>query len=198
MIPYPSFQNFYEIKSPWFSSLYQGLIASCFIRAYLLTNDIKYITLANKSIQFVLNYNGPQKLIKKIENIHITQEYPGDKVPNVLNGHLSFLIGALETNKYLKLVHKKKNSLNNFLKPLKKFLLLCSKNNWTIYNYNFQKNHNFSTTNYHNLHISQLKYISILTNSEYDDIINDWLKVEKFKNKTFAMFQKIIYKIYNE
>ena len=55
---YPSFQNFYEIKSPWFSSLYQGLIASCFIRAYLLTNDIKYITLANKSIQFVLNYNG--------------------------------------------------------------------------------------------------------------------------------------------
>ena len=198
---YPSFMDFHEIEAPWFSSLYQGLVASCYIRAYLLTNDIKYVLLAKESIEFVLTYKGSQKLIKKIKKIDVTQEYPTDKAPNVLNGHLSFLIGALETNKYLKLDNKDQINLDKFLIPLKKFLLLSCKNKWSIYNVNnSDKHHNYSTINYHNLHISQAKYIGILTNSsEYDIIINNWEKGKKsLLIRLYAMFQKIKYKILNE
>ena len=197
---YPSFLNFHEIDAPWFSSLSQGLVASCYIRAYLLTNNTKYIHLAKESIEFVLSYEGSQKLIKKIKNIDVTQEYPGDKVPNVLNGHLSFLIGALETNRWLCLNNEQEINLDNFLTPLKEFLQLSSKNKWTIYNVNnSDKHYNYSTINYHNLHISQTKYIAILTDSnEYDTIINNW---EKGKNnllvRLYAMFQKIRYRILN-
>ena len=198
---YPSFQDFDNFKHPWFSSLYQGLVASCYIRAYLLTNDFKYVLLAKESIEFVLRYKGRQKLIKKIQNMDITQEYPGVKAPNVLNGHLSFLIGALETNRYLKVNNEREINLDMFLAPLSKFLVLCSKNKWSIYNVNgLDKFYNYSTLNYHNLHISQVKYIAIMTNcGDYDNIINNWQKGKKSRaTRLYAMLQKIKYKILNE
>ncbi len=198
---YSSFQSFDDINPPWYSSLYQGLIASCYVRAYLLTNKFKYILLAKDSIEFVLNYEGNQMLVKKIKNINISQEYPGNKVPNVLNGHLSFLIGALETNKYLSLNNEVKIDITNFMINLKKFLSLCSKNKWSLYNYNPVKSmYNYSTINYHNLHISQIKYISTLTNSsEFDVIIKNWLLGKKsLIIRLYAMIQKIKYKFLNE
>ena len=60
--------------------------------------------------------------------------------------YLGFFNWSFETNKYLKLVHKKKNSLNNFLKPLKKFYFFVVKIIGQFIIIILQKNHNFSTT----------------------------------------------------
>ena len=90
----------------------QGQILSCLIRAYDITNDIKYLESGYKALQFMISpgdediFNGCSKKLydlcknsnelKEYVNYRIFEEYVSQPSSYVLNGDLMALIGLYD------------------------------------------------------------------------------------------------------
>ncbi|MBK8563686.1 MAG: hypothetical protein IPN76_10175 [Saprospiraceae bacterium] len=95
----PYFQSVpkFGLNSPWYSGLAHAVAMAVFIRSFDLTGDKKYQRIAT---QLCLTLTRPKAEGGFFETIHDggswIQEYPTDKIKQVLNGLLFCLIGLYE------------------------------------------------------------------------------------------------------
>ena len=87
----------FDLKGKYSSGLVQGKAASLFVRCFLITNNQKYLDLANKCLKAT---NLPIEAGGFERNLHNDQnwpeEYPSPTPSMVLNGALFYLIGLAE------------------------------------------------------------------------------------------------------
>jgi len=190
-----------DLKAPWISCMAQGEAASLLIRAYQLTNEDKYLIHALESIKpFLIDFNdgGVQSLI---DNTHIfLEEYPSEKNPHVLNGFLYALIGLIE----VLFVFEDKELLdfrNILLGSLNENIDKWGPGTWSFYQIDSDKKiKNYCTPSYHNLHITQLKFINHYFPSEkITKVINRWTKGRDSRLiRVNALFFKVAYRLNNK
>jgi len=119
---------------PWYSGMAQGHAASVLIRAYILTKNIEYMKLAQKSINFMfvpISENGLMRHTPE-GNIWI-EEYPTREPSLVLNGYVFSLYGLLEYIAYnpedIDLVNKTEQCLNSLISSISYY----ERENWLQY-----------------------------------------------------------------
>jgi hypothetical protein len=193
--------NLNNLKAPWISCMAQGEAASILIRGYYLTNNEKYLVKAKQALEpfFISIKNGGVSSL--IDNkLLFLEEYPEEFPEHVLNGFLYSLIGLIEYYKvtkdeeYIKLI-------NTLMNTLEKKIEFWGASTWSYYQVPlYGKSNNCCTPGYHNLHISQLKYVVDYKKSEIlNDKIKKWEKGKKsFTIRISAMVCKITHRYYNK
>lgn len=189
-----------ELEAPWISCMAQGEAASVLIRAYRLTDDEVYLDHAEKSLTpfFVpVSEGGVQSRL--FDGSEFLEEYPTKFSTHVLNGFLYALIGlrefcdARDSEKHSALFAQLINSLKDNID------IWCH-GNWSLYeDPAVTGGRNFCTPSYHNLHISQLKWVCTRTETpELRRVISSW---ESGKNslpvRMRAFWGKVLFRLSN-
>lgn len=189
-----------DLRAPWISCMAQGEAASILVRAYKITGDDVYLNHALKALEpcFINITNGGVQSL--IDNKYVfLEEYPGSKNMHVLNGFLFGLIGIIET----RLITN-----DDELKTLEEKLIYSLIENldrwgedWSYYQIDADKKlKNFCTPAYHNLHISQLKFINEhYPDKRFEKKINSWSKgANRIDTRVKALIGKVTYRIINK
>lgn len=158
----------YKLKAPWYSGMAQGHVAIVLISAYLLTEDMKYLDYAKKSINLleipvqdggVLVRLGPDQIwFEEYSSNSLSR----DEYPLVLNGNLFAIDGVFLL---YSITHEQAylNLLKNSLLALERSVSKYDSNHWSYYD----SKGNYAHVGYHKLHIKQLNraiYYSKLLN----------------------------------
>jgi heparosan-N-sulfate-glucuronate 5-epimerase len=162
-------------KVPWWSAMTEGLAMSVLLRAYGLAGDPACLTAISRAVttfgRSVGKSNGvvAPVVVKpkrgKSKTYVVYQEYQPGYVQNVLNGWMFSLVGLYETATYL----HDGAALEALTKPdrgyaaVKALLPYYDTGNWSRYNITDPAKEQltrFSTLNYHNLVIGQLRYMT--------------------------------------
>jgi len=154
---------YYKFKIPWVHGMTQGLAISVLLRAYQLTDDKKYLDVAEKSYKaFEENIeNGGVRFVDEEGSAWI-EEYAIIPPPHVLNGFLFAVFGIYDFYR----VTKSKDALSLFNKEistLEKNIQRYDIGYWSLYNLLDKIP---ATKPYHELHIKQLNVLYKLTNKE--------------------------------
>lgn len=155
-----------DLKAPWLSCMAQGEAASLLVRAYKTTDNKAYLDqalLSLKPLYKTIVEGGVQSLI---DNKYIfLEEYPSFRSAHVLNGFLYALTGVIETRLITEdkdLKYLEENLVYSLIENLHRW----GTKYWSYYQIDSDKViKNFCTPAYHNLHITQLKFI----NKHYPD-----------------------------
>jgi hypothetical protein len=157
-------QNKYDILNrPWYSGIAQGQALSVFVRLYRITNDKKYLDVAEKVFKSFLytknlNYDPWIALIDE-QGFYWIEEYPCESPTHVLNGFLHGIFGLYDY--YL---------ITNSAE-CKKILLVALTTIFCFIEEYREKNdlsyyclkHKAQYENYHLIHIDQLKLLYKIT-----------------------------------
>ncbi|PML99985.1 D-glucuronyl C5-epimerase family protein [Vibrio breoganii] len=175
----------YGLETGWSSAMSQGRAISVLIRAYLLTDKIKYLSAAEKGVKslisessLVANFNGPYLL-----------EYPSKHPPKVLNGFVFSLYGLIDYYK-VKPCDQVQKEINTYLETLKRVIPLYDLGYWTSYDLDhleYNKPLNIATSHYHSIHITQLRSLSLLTKDDYFSNYAD--KWEGYNRNKLSLFK---------
>jgi len=87
------------IKQPWYSAISQGLVASCWIRKYHLTENINDLIRAKNLIEALFVPLEQGGVMRNENDKFWMEEYPSKKKSMVLNGFISAIIAVLEFTK---------------------------------------------------------------------------------------------------
>lgn len=173
----------YKYKNPY-SAMAQGEAASLLLRAFLETDDNKYLDAAKKAIDF---------MCKPIKEGGTAEYFDGEirfkeviDLPVILNGWIFALWGLFD---YVKITNDRKYTiiLNNSLDSLEKSIKHFDIGFWSKYDIDKKITSPF----YHRLHIAQLKVMYDLFDR---DVFKKYqLKWEKYeKNILYKMIAFII------
>lgn len=187
-----------ELKPPWISCMAQGQGISVLVRAYNLTKEEKYLTVAKKAIiPFTINIE-QGGLQSKIENkFDFLEEFPFKKPRHVLNGFIYAIVGIHELSLVAGDVAKEVR-LDNLIKSLSNCNLWYA-DNWSTYDLHKSKKgrRNTATITYQNVHITQFKYLEkIFPDYGFGEFA---LRLEQDYKNVFLRFKalknKILYRI---
>lgn len=190
-----------QLKHPWISCMAQGEAASVLIRAYKLTGGNKYLVQAEKSLAplFLPIIDGGVQSVLPDGSIFV-EEYPSDMPTHVLNGFLYALIGlgeyadATDSQSHQKL-------FDNLVRSLCKNIDIWCYAHWSLYEDRGKANGlNFCTPSYHNLQITQLKWLNKRVNSpDIQQVIENWEKgLSSFFMRVFSLFGKVYFRLRNK
>lgn len=185
----------YGLFKPWYSALSQGEAVSVLTRAYLISKNEKYLTLAEKAIKpFDIEvHNGG--LLSYFNSIPIFEEYPSPKrTVGAFCGFMFVLFGLYD----LILANKNKVASQQFekgIESLKKLLPYYDIGYWSkYYLFDYPKKYAASFT-YHSLQFEQLKAFYFLTGEklflEYSEKWEDYSR--RITNKVRALSNKLLY-----
>ncbi|MCX6149035.1 MAG: D-glucuronyl C5-epimerase family protein [Ignavibacteriales bacterium] len=181
----------YEITQPWISAMAQGEAISVLTRAFILTQDNKYLDYAKFALVPFYNETSNNGVLSEFNGIKIFEEYPSTKPIVVLNGFIFSLFGLYDLA-LLNITDAKElflQGINSIVNLLPSFDI----NYWT--NYDLCKNspNNPASYTYHMIHIEQLKVLYILTgNKIFLEYALKWQTYsEKFYYKTKALLKKL-------
>lgn len=158
----------YENPEYPYSAMAQGEAVSLLLRAYIETKNEKYITTANKALEFMLlpfEKGGPTKY--EGDDLYL-YECPRD--PLILNGWIFALWGLMD---YCKMFPEAecKPVLDKTLATLEKKLPEFDLPYWSMY----EAGKRICSPFYHKLHIAQLNVMSELTGEKiYKDYADKW------------------------
>ncbi|MGC5324925.1 D-glucuronyl C5-epimerase family protein [Brevibacillus sp. SYSU BS000544] len=128
------------IKAPWVSGMAQGQGISVLVRAYLLTNEKKYLETAEKALKaFYVKDQGTQNLFYDNNQDFWIEEYPQENTTHVLNGYIYALFGIWDYYR----VTQDKMALSLWQKginSLKSNLPNYDVGNWSAYDQRSTKN----------------------------------------------------------
>jgi hypothetical protein len=174
-----------------YGAMAQGEAASVLIRAYQETNDIKFLYAAKKGIDFMLlSYEEGGTTLYENNDL-ILLEYT--HLPVVLNGWIfawwglyDYVTATKDTAHYL-------NCLNQSCQSLIRYLPRFSTSYWSKYDLDYR----IASPFYHNLHISQMEAMYILTGEKlFDKYSKRWRRQKaNFFYKGFAFAKKCYQKI---
>jgi heparosan-N-sulfate-glucuronate 5-epimerase len=142
-----------------YSAMAQGEGISLLVRAYqILPHRTDYIETAKRAAQFML-HSGYHGLLSTLKNgAECLQEYPGKAFNGVLNGWVFAIIGLYDlslTNKDTEL----RTRLDSLVHDLARSAHLYDTGYWSHYDLS---GHNIASGFYHDLHITQLKTLSLI------------------------------------
>lgn len=172
----------YNLYNPWYLGLSQGEAASVLTRAYHISNDIKYLALAEDAIK---PFNVPVSdggLLNYFNSLPVFEEYPSSKkTVGALCGYMFILFGFYD------LILANKNRLatdlfNKGVESLKKLLPYYDLGFWSrYYIFDYPKQYVASFT-YHSLHFEQLKTLYFMTGEKiFLDYSEKWESYSKNK-----------------
>ncbi len=179
---------YYKFKIPWIHGMAQGLAISVLLRAYQLTQNIKYKETADKAYK-TFNLDIQNNGVKYVDNEGYTwlEEYAISPPPHILNGFIYATFGIYDFYR----VTKNKQALNLFMGQIKTLENKLEKYDigyWSLYN--LVQDHP-AAKSYHILHINQLKVLYQLTNKEiFKEYAEKW---ENYLNRAFNRI-KVNYK----
>lgn len=190
-----------DLKAPWISCMAQGEAASVLVRAFIITNDSAYLNHARKSLApfFVdIAQGGVRSYLP--DNSVFLEEYPSQKPGHVLNGFLYSIIGLKE---YCD-ISKDEDALslfNELANSLSCNIYLWSASSWSLYEVRecSKKIANYCTPSYHNLQISQLKWVlEHYPSDNLKEVIGIWEHgLKSFPVRMNAMLGKVLYRLMN-
>ncbi|MDZ4722588.1 MAG: D-glucuronyl C5-epimerase family protein [candidate division Zixibacteria bacterium] len=158
------FDRQYGLMKPWPSALTQGKAISCLVRAYALTNDMRYLVSARaglKSFHIEIQDGG---VVRTNDGLSWYEEYPSAVPYQVLNGFIFALWGLYD------LVRIEENALARELyeaglQALRKKLPEFDTGYWSLYHISFEMT-NPASVPYHRLHIAQVHAMYRITGDE--------------------------------
>ena len=178
--------SFLNDKFPY-SSMAQGEAISLLLRAYVNSNNTKYLVLAKKALKFMLtDIKDGGTAIFENEKIYL-KEYC-DK-PIVLNGFVFSLFGfydyvIIDDSKELKVLFQK------CLDGLINILPQCDLKYWSKYD----TDKKVASPFYHKLHISLLSVVYEISNNEVvNNYKNKFIKYQKNPFNRFRAFTKKVF-----
>jgi hypothetical protein len=99
-IAYPYPFPFRDLSAGWYSGMAQGQVVSVLIRAYVLTNDNKYLDIARKVVDFMfVPVNRGGVFTYTPEGYEWIEEYPTTPSSYVWNGFVFAVMGLIDYNK---------------------------------------------------------------------------------------------------
>lgn len=153
----------------------QGEGASLLVRAYLESNDEKYLNGAQKAVDFMLMPIEEGGTVGIIENGIVLYEFPGKAA--VLNGWIFSSFGlfdlwkATEDSRY-------KAAWNESIQGIKCNLYRFDTGHWSLYDLSGK----YTSPFYHSLHIAQLKVLDKLDpDDSWKKYIKKWETDQKSK-----------------
>ncbi len=193
--------DWFNATAPWSSALAQARGASVMLRAFLLTNHMKYYDAAKNAFKLfvVLTEEGGFLHYCKDANCYYFEEYP--MIPTgVINGFMAVLLGLWEFQYWLE-----DNEITKLWKQgiasLEKMLFFYSLSWWSLYDRDENSPiANVNSPRYHFLEIQYLQILSVISNSEIflkeyekrtDQYHNVFLRGRALSQK---LLRKIIYK----
>lgn len=185
----------YGITKPWYSALAQGEAVSVLTRAYLITKDNSYLSLAEEAIEpFSIDVN-KGGLLAYFNSMPIYEEYPSKiKTVGVLNGFIFSLFGLYDLQ--ITTQSKKSNELfQQGIDSLKKLLPYYDTGYWArYYLFDYPKEYVASFT-YISIMYEQLKALYYLTGEKiFLDYSLKWENYTRNKiNKLRALLKKVFY-----
>ncbi len=186
------------LKSPWYSGLAQGLGLSVLARAYQESNKREYLEAHSKawvSMTKKIDEGGVIDIDK--DGNYWIEEYIVNPPTHILNGFIWALWGIYDTWKLLdnsdaeKLFHQSSKTIENNLSKY-------DAGYWSLYEQSGTMMPMLSSPFYHQLHIVQLKILTILTsNSVFEKTAQKWktYKRSRFK-RTRAYLGKVLFKVF--
>jgi len=170
--------SFYNLKMPWISGMAQGEALSVLLRAFQLTENSDYLSLADKiwNIFSVPVTSGGIRSTYPNGDVLI-EEYPTQPCSCVLNGFIFALFGVYD---YYKVTQKEQVFLlfNQCLKSLKNNLHKYDSSYWSYYD--LWRPYRLTSRFYHRLHITLLNVLFQLTNeNHFFRTSQRWLKYKK-------------------
>jgi heparosan-N-sulfate-glucuronate 5-epimerase len=183
----------YNLKSPWISAMAQGEAISVLTRAFNLTGDKKYLTIAEMSLNLFEIPVSKGGIVNYFRGCPVYEEYPvKDKTVAVLNGFIFSLFGLYD----LFLTSKNNKAEKLFLQgvnSLKELLKYYDMGYWSQYHlYDFPKFFAASLT-YHYLAFEQLNALYVLTGEE---VLRKYYYIwSDYSNKNFNKIRALIKKL---
>lgn len=190
-----------DLRAPWISCMAQGEAASVLVRAYRVTADSTYLVHAEKSLNpffLPISEGGVQSRLD--DGSVFLEEYPSNRATHVLNGFLYAMIGlhefcgSCESEKHKALFMQLIESVSNNIGK-------WSSGTWSLYEDPSVKGaENFCTPSYHNLHISQLKWVCARMESpELRKVISSWESgKDSLPVRIRALWGKVLFRLSNQ
>ena len=154
-----------ELKAPWISAMAQGEALSVLTRAHGMEPERGYLDhaiLAAKPLYTNIEDGGVRSKVNGL--CEFLEEYPQENSPHTLNGFLYTLVGILDlvdTSPSL----AEQLGLGSLLDTLSQNWRLWDLGCWSAYDLHVSPAGywNFTTINYHQIHIVLMKYIGEVT-----------------------------------
>lgn len=167
-----------------YSSMAQGEGASLLVRAFMETNDWKYMNAGKKAIDLMLKPMTDGGTAEETKNGLILYEYPGKSA--VLNGWIFSAFGLLDV---WKMTGEKKyfNEWEKALSGIKNNIYRFDTRHWSLYDWDGK----YTSPFYHSLHIAQLQALDKLNP---DDVWKKYIRKWEMdqKNKFWSKYAFLI------
>lgn len=181
----------FNLNGDWSSSLAQAFGISALTRAYLETENQKYLNGAiEASKSFFIKVEDGGVFYEK-DNFICFEEYTTKSNSSVLNGHI-FSMWAIYDLLQLTSSLELKKLYDDSVQSLKENLNKWDLGYWSRYDL-WDEHFNIASYFYHDLHVKQLKILYILT--EEKSFKQYYKKWEKNKNNKFVSLYSLIKKI---
>jgi len=190
-------EYFRTLKSPWYSSLAQGAGISALVRAYIITNDSKYIESASKAFKSFNKAIEDGGVVYYDRNGDVWFEEAITIPPtHILNGFIWSLWGIYDyylLTKEAKIEELFKRAVNTIKNNLPKY----DTGYWSLYDLAPTKLKMLASPFYHSLHIVQLRILNKITGEQvFSEFANRWDMYQRnsyYRRK--ALVKKMLFKL---
>jgi hypothetical protein len=187
VFPFPFRNDLYDLKPDWVSAMYQGEILSCFVRAYLISENEKYLELCERVYQSFWTPLGKKYGFMNEDKYGLWfEEAPQVPAPHILNGYIFAIWGIYDYYR----ITKREDLLkiwNSCVETLKKALPKYDLGYWSLYDLNGT----IASYKYHKeVHIPQLNAMYEITNDKiFMETATIW---QKYQDSKICHFRKKI------
>lgn len=182
----------YDLKEGWVSSMYQGQGISIYLRKYQLTNDDYWLEEAYKIFNF-FKYDYVDGGVKRIDEHGCIwfEEYPTDPPSYVLNGFIYTMFGIYDLCRVTQ--HAEAKELwEKCIFTLEKNLSKYDVRYWSIYDQ--LKKQLVSHYYQKNVHVPLMEIMYLLTKKEiFKKYADKWQS--NLNNRTHLIITKIMYRV---
>ncbi|VDK82484.1 unnamed protein product [Onchocerca ochengi] len=169
------------LPAGWHSAMAQGHALSVLTRAYVVTNNMKYLQVAKRALRLFKIEAAKGGVLNELFGHPWFEEYPTTPGTFVLNGFLYSLIGLYDFAQVSNSQDVENDSATLFsvgLESLRIFLPLFDTGSGTFYDLRhlgLKTTPNLARWDYHSVHIYLLKWLYIITEDEFfNETANRW------------------------
>lgn len=188
-----------DLKAPWISGMAQGEGISVLVRAYLLTENAKYLDKAFQAIYpFSLSVENGGVRSKLDGKWDFLEEYPSKRPSHTLNGFLYALVGIKDLIDIEPDIESQ-TGFSELIDTLSNQWFRWDLSTWSAYDLQRSPSGkaNFATVSYHKIHIALMRYLGTQLNEpQLQKCSNKWLgDYMSLLKRVRALWGKISYRL---
>jgi hypothetical protein len=188
------------MKAPWISCISQGEAGSVLARAYLLTDDERFLNQARKAVGWLLVPVAQGGTLGQLPDGQIfLEEYPDSIHPHVLNGCLYAVIGIHDVLRVLPEDRELGRAFEALIEAIGSNLAAWDAGGWSIYDYSAPdaRVRNFNTMTYQVLQVVLLKYLGRVSGDRrLIDMATRWeASAARLPSRLRALRKKVAYRL---